>query len=75
MGKLYYEYEVVCTVTNKVLETIFIPEATDTKGWVIGTWYMSPDTNKPIEQIRNKDNSKLATYIGHHYDLEGGDLF
>ena len=75
VGKLYHEYEIRDTATNKIVDTIYIPEDTETKGWVLGTWYAVKETNRPIPQIKSEDSSRIAIYRGHHFDVEGGDLF
>ncbi len=75
MSKLYYEYEIRDIASNTPIDTIFIPEDTETKGWIFGTWYMSEDNNRPLLQIKSKDNLKIASLIKTHCDLEGGDLF
>ena len=74
MGKLYFEYEIRSTADNSVVDTIFIPEETETKGWVLGHWYMT-ETNEPKLQIKSKDNTKIAILKDKHYDTSGGDLF
>jgi len=75
VGKLYHEYEIRDTATNKVVDTLYIPEDTETKGWVLGVWYKVNENERPIAQIKSKDNLKIATYTGHHINEDGGDLF
>lgn len=75
MGKLYHEYEIRDTASNKIVDTIYIQENTETTGWVLGTWYMSTDGKRPLSQIKSKDNSQVATYKGHTFDTSSGDLF
>jgi hypothetical protein len=75
VGKLYHEYEIRDTATNKIVDTIYIPEDTETKGWVLGIWYMETQSNRPFQQIKSKNNLQIATYKGHHINEDGGDLF
>tara|TARA_A100001037_G_scaffold290243_1_gene302866 strand:+ start:32660 stop:32887 length:228 start_codon:yes stop_codon:yes gene_type:complete len=75
MSKLYYEYEIRDISSNTVINTIYVPENTDTKGWILGTWYIAESADKPRLQIKAKDNSKIATLIKTHVDIEDGDLF
>ena len=75
MGKLHHEYEVRDTATNKVVDTIYIPEDTETKRWVLGIWYLNKDKKCPIAQIKSNDNSRIATYKGYTFITPGDDLF
>ncbi len=75
MGKLYHEYEVRDSATNEIIDTIYIPEDTETKGWVFGNWYRKKEDGTPCVQIKSEDNTKIATYKGHHINEDGGDLF
>lgn len=75
MSKLYYEYEIRDIASNTIIDTIYIPESTETKGWILGKWYAMETDNTPHLQIKSEDNSKIATLIKTHCDMEGGELF
>ena len=75
MGKLHHEYEVRDTATNQVVDTIYIPEKTETNGWVLGTWYLKKDKMCPIAQTKSNDNSQVATYKGNTFIALGDDFF
>jgi hypothetical protein len=75
MGKSYYEYEVKDTKSDKIINTIFIPEGTDDKGWVLGKWYLDKETQTPKTHIHSDDGDFIASFVERHYDTEGGDLF
>lgn len=75
MGKNYYEYEVREIKSNKFVKSIYIPENTDSRGWVLGQWYKEEDTKNLKPQIKGKDGLFIAIYKETHHDSEGGDLF
>ena len=75
MGKSYYEYEVKNTKFNQTINTLYIPEGTEDRGWILGEWYLDEKTNTPKPQIKSKDGDFMAIFIERHYDTSGGDLF
>ena len=75
MGRNYYEYEIREIASNKVVKSIYIPESTETRGWILGHWYIEEDTKNLKTQIKSEDGLFVANHIETHYDSSGGDLF
>jgi hypothetical protein len=66
--------KMVSTTELSAVDRISYSKETETKGWVLGHWYMT-ETNEPKLQIKSKDNTKIAILKDKHYDTSGGDLF
>jgi len=75
VARNYYEYEIREVSSNEVVKTLYIPEDTVEKGWVLGQWYEDKDSKELKTEIKSEDGLFIATYITSHYDSSGGELF